>query len=169
MFLKPSWWSCAESWDTFPGPQSVWAAALNFESPCGFTLPPGGLLWEAGEGIPQRSQRRRRSRQLPAWAPWGSWQAGNPPAARQLSLKSDSVLAIWSPRAGVFGWAVEVISRVTAMSNELSCRLKRVEAGGRVEVRELGCSLKGWESLVHLPADSGRLKGFSDSKKIFKF
>lgn len=90
-------------------------------------------------------------------------------AARQLSLKSDSVLAIWSPWAGVFGWAVEVISRVTAMSNELSCRLKRVEAGGRAEVRELGCSLKGWESLVHLPADSGRLKGFSDSKKIFKF
>lgn len=62
-----------------------------------------------------------------------------------------------------------MMSRVTAMSNELSCRLKRVEAGGRAEVRELGFSLKGWKSLVHLPADSGRLKEFWNSKKIFRF
>lgn len=90
-------------------------------------------------------------------------------AARQLSLKSDSVLPIWSPRAGVFGWAVEVMSRVTTTSNELSCRLRRVEEGGRAEVPELGCSLKGWKSLVHLPADSGCLKEFWNSKKIFRF
>lgn len=36
-----------------------------------------------------------------------------------------------------------MMSRVTARSNELSCRLKRVEAGGRAEVHEWGCFLKG--------------------------
>lgn len=56
-----------------------------------------------------------------------------------------SLIECWqygrSPKAGVFGWAVEGMSRVTATSYELSSWLKRVEVGGIAGVPEWGCFL----------------------------